>query len=379
MVHFSTSSLAVVISDDLSLGYSRMGIIMGAWPMLYILLAIPSGLAMDRFGSRLLLLAGIAMITVSVLLRAGAQNFHEMYLAFIVFGLGAPLVSIGVPKVIRECFSTAERGFALGITTAVIALGSVLGLIASQELMLSLNLHWRDVYCLYGSICCLAIVSWLVILRSAGNLWQSMSLPEISATSTVRQISALLDDKGSRLTLALGAGILFYMHATINWLPEIVYRQSSGVSISEAARLAALPIVIAIFSAVLIPRLVRKFPVLGVLNTLLLIAALSCLLLALFSHAGWIIIALVLMGMIRGALMPISTLLIMQLKDVSNKNMGLAMGLFFAFGQIGGVAGPLVIGFLAQYSEGFQIPLLFMTVFCMILVSLVFRIRLHEH
>ena len=374
LVHFSTSSLAVEISSDLNIGYSGMGAIMGAWPMAYILLSIPSGLAIDRFGSRILLYLGMGLISLSTLLRAGADSFLGMYIAFVIFGLGAPLVSIGVPKVIGECFVHSQRWLALGITTAIVALGSVMGLVASQELLRIFALDWRDVYDIYGLICLLSLFAWLMIVVSTTRHWDNQkqeSQPGISARIAVL---TLLSDRATRLTLIVGAGILFYQHATINWLPQILNQRSPGLSVAEAANLAALPVMVAIFSALIMPRLAKTFTVASVLLFLFLVAAIGFLVLGVFSDLTWIIAALFMTGIVRGALLPLATLLVMQLKGVDPGNTGLAMGLFFSFGQIGGFLGPLALGYLAQRSDGFELPLFFMTAFCMILACLMWQI-----
>ena len=378
LVHFSTSALASEISGDLGFGYSGMGAIMGAWPMVYIFLSIPAGLAVDRFGSRILLYVGIAMISVSTLLRGSATSFQEMYLAFVIFGIGAPLVSIGIPKVVREWFGVPERGTALGIAMAFVAVGSVMGLTVSRELVDAFNFHWRDVYCFYGITCAISLFSWLIIMLSFDRYWIFADRLRSTASSLSSRIGVLLGERATRLTLVTAIGVLFYLHGTINWLPEILHQRAENLGAAKATDLAAMPIIIAAFSALIMPRLAKRFSVVTVLASLFLAAAGSCMLLALLSDAGWIYLALILNGIVRGALLPLATLLVMQLEGVDESNMGLAMGLFFSFGQVGGFTGPMGIGYLAEVSAGFEMPLIFLTVFCMILASLVYRIRVYQ-
>ncbi len=379
LVHFSTSALASEISSDLGFGYAGMGAIMGAWPMIYIFLSIPAGLAVDQFGSRILLYLGIAMISMSTILRGSAANFQEMYLAFVIFGIGAPLVSIGIPKVVREWFDVTERGTALGITMACVAVGSVMGLVLSRELLDVFHFHWRDIYGLYAIICAVSLFSWLIIVLSFDSSWILTHKQNTNAPRIRNRVGMLLSDNATRLTLITAVGVLFYLHATINWLPEILHQQAEGLTAAKATNLAALPIIIAAVSALVMPGMAKRFSVVTVLAFLFLSAAASCMLLALFSGMNWIYLALLLNGMVRGALLPLATLLVMQLEGVNNSNMGLAMGLFFSFGQVGGFMGPMGLGHLAEFSAGFEMPLIFLTVFCMILAILVHRIKIYQN
>ncbi len=50
--------------------------------------------------------------------------------------------------------------------------------------------------------------------------------------------------------------------------------------------------------------------------------------------------------------------------------MGVATGLFFTIGQIGGVSGPAVFGYLADRTGGFATPLYLLAGICIVLALL---------
>ena len=67
----SLAPLVVPIETDLAMSHAAMGSIMGAWQLVYIFAAIPSGMLLDRLGGRHALLIGGLLIGASALGRAG--------------------------------------------------------------------------------------------------------------------------------------------------------------------------------------------------------------------------------------------------------------------------------------------------------------------
>ena len=97
LVTFSLSPLVTPIIKDLNISYSQMGFIMGAWPLPYILLAVIGGAIVDRLGIRKSILSGVVVIGLSAGLRYFAVGFVPMLLFVALFGVGAPMISIGNP------------------------------------------------------------------------------------------------------------------------------------------------------------------------------------------------------------------------------------------------------------------------------------------
>ena len=103
------------VSQDLGLSRTTMGTVLGAWPLIYILTAIPAGALLDRFNLEFTIMVGVIFIGISGLLRAIAVDYKTILFAVMVFGLGGPFISIGAPKLISTWFSESDRGRAMGI------------------------------------------------------------------------------------------------------------------------------------------------------------------------------------------------------------------------------------------------------------------------
>ena len=84
---------------------------------------------------------------------------------------------------------------------------------------------------------------------------------------------------------------------------------------------------------------------------------------------------LCLQGLARGAMMTVALLMLVEIPNVGPKRAGTAGGLFFTAAEIGGVAGPLVIGFLHDLTGDFSYPLNVLTIITFLLFGLLLALQ----
>lgn len=80
LVAAAMAPLVAAISRDLGLSYTSMGIILGAWPLIYIVAALPGGVLIDRVGLRWSLFFAAAIMAASGALRAAATGPLSLFL-----------------------------------------------------------------------------------------------------------------------------------------------------------------------------------------------------------------------------------------------------------------------------------------------------------
>ena len=97
--------------NDLDMTYSQMGLVLGAWQLIYIVTAMPLGAMLDRLGVRRALGIGIGIVWISLMLRGLAVDFPTLFASVALVGLGAPIISIGAPK--WSLSGSPERNVAL--------------------------------------------------------------------------------------------------------------------------------------------------------------------------------------------------------------------------------------------------------------------------
>ena len=189
----------------------------------------------------------------------------------------------------------------------------------------------------------------------------------------IEQFVSLMRLPVVRIVLVMSVGIFFFNHGLNNWLPEIL--RTNGMAPAQAGYWASIPTGVGIVGALLIPRLAAEPRRLKILLALFMGAGVATLLLR--AEAGPLLAAgLALQGIARGAMMAVAVLVLMESSGVESGNVGLAGGMFFSAAEIGGVLGPLTIGFVAEATGGFSTPLALLTVVAGALILLLFWLRM---
>ena len=175
------------------------------------------------------------------------------------------------------------------------------------------------------------------------------------------------------ITLLMCICIFLYNHGLSNWMHEIL--QTRGLGSERAGYWASIPTLIGILGALFIPRMALPNLRFWILAGLFIIAGTSVILLKSYSEPI-ILIGLALKGITQGSMMAILLLILMEIPQVGFRYAGSAGGMFFAAAEIGGVLGPLSLGLLSDYDEGFQSGLTMLSLVCIILVVLVFLLKI---
>lgn len=369
MVTGSVAPLITRIGEDLALSRSSLGVVMGAWALVYIGAAMPSGAAIDRFGTRLGIAVGILVIAVSGLARAAATDFWTLFLAVAVFGLGGPLISVGAPKVISQWFSGDERGTAMGIYMTGPYLGTAFSFATANSVFMPLfDDSWRMTIGAFGVFAMSAAVLWMLLAREPHE--PAGRRPD-AAPGGFKAFAPLLQVKLVRWVLVITLAAFMFNHGMMAWLPTILGVR--GLDAATAGLWASIPTLVGVVSALVIPRFATPARGIAILATLYGLMAGATLLLA-FTHGGGLLLALVLLGVARitGAIL---LMMLMDAPKVGSDNMGAASGIYFTVGEIGGVLGPTVLGVVADATGSFVASILTLNVLAVFLLGMTVPLR----
>ena len=360
--------LVNVISAELGLSRTAMGSVLGAWPLIYVGASIPAGAVVDRFGVRPSLLIAAVVIALSGVMRAFAFDYQSLFVSVALFGLGAPLLSVGAPKLVSLWFDGRERGLAVGIYMTSISVGGILGLALTNSVVMPMTGNsWRLTLLVYAGFAVAVAGMWLLIVSRPVSRAVDGTLTRVSG-SLLQSYAALIRVPVVQIVLVMGAGIFFFGHGLNNWLPEML--RAGGMSPVLAGYWAALPTLVGIVAVLVIPRLATGPRASFILFALFGCAFLSVLMLNTTPGLA-LTTALALMGVARSCLMPVAILVLMESHKVSSQNMGAASALFFTTGESGAVLGPLMIGFIADQTGGFALSLKILAALSLLLALLV--------
>ena len=344
------------IRTDLHLSETAMGLVLGAWQLVYLFSSVPGGRVIDRVGARRAVAATAVLVGLSAAARAGAGGFVTLYLAVAVFGLGGPLISIGGPKLIATWFAPEDRRTWVGLFSTAPAVGAMVALFAMHSVAIPLTGSWRGAMLLYAvGTFATGIVWWLVSAGSApataapDGSGTRHELEDATPTATSRQ---LLAGPSVQVVLVLALGSFLYNHGIGNWMVEML--RAGPRTAGQASGLAALTTLVGIASALVVPRLATPARRKQVYVAVYLLGAIGVVLVPHLDGAT-VFVALVAVGVTRAAALPLGMMLLMDDPSVGAANMAVAGGLYFTAGEVGGVVGPLIVGGAAGSAGGYPL------------------------
>jgi len=370
MIARSIAPLVTPIISDLGISFAEMGFILGAWQITYILISLINGPLIDRWGIRKALFAGATIISLSMFLRYFPTGFFSLLFAVALFGVGAPMISIGGPKAIALWFDGKNRGTAIGIFMAGNISGGLVALSLTNSLVMPAVQHsWRWTFVVYGSIALFIAMLWLIFARE-----KPIESPEENI-SQLQVFTRLIRIRKVQIILMMGLFSFTIFHGLGNWMPKIL--ETSGLSPSLAGFGAAVPLVSAIPAILMVPRLIP-----GHLRGKAISAFALCtsiLIIVITSTSGIpLIVGLMLIGMSNSGFLPIMMLILMDSPEIGSKYMGAAGGLFFCVAEVGGVMGPFMMGALVDLTGTFLAGAVFLTSLGLAVSFLAFILKLEK-
>lgn len=362
----SIAPVVTPIIADLKMSYSEMGTILGAWQLVYTPVAVFAGIAIDRWGIRKTLFAGALIMALSEGLRYFATGFVTLLPMVALFGIGAPLISIGAPKTVSLWFKGNDQAAAVSIYATAPWIGGLFAIGATNSLVMPLTGYsWRLVFASYSLLTALFALTWWLFARDKQS-------ENSGSAGIISVFIKLLKVPNVRIIVLAGLLTLFIDHGFMHWLPKML--ENKGISSQAAGFTASIPLIAAIPAVFLVPRLVPGHFRGRFLAIWIFLAALGMVTTA--AASSWLLIAgLILYGMTAPTMLPMLMLTLMNEPQVGPERMGLAGGLFFTIAEIGGFIGPLLMGVLVDATGAFLAGVLVLAVAGLIFSSLMFFLR----
>jgi cyanate permease len=364
--------LVSIIKVELDLSYTQLGIVLGAWQLVFMATAAPAGWLIDRLGPKRVLVVAALVIAVAITLRSAAYGFPMLLFTVACFGIGGPLTAVGLAKLVADWFTGTSRGLASGIYITGAAAGIAFVLALTHPVILPLAGGWRQAHIFYGVIAFLIAVVWLLLGRdSPQNL-------------TDRKLSRESREKGSYwqvitqpavwMVILVGFAGFLANHGVRNWLPEIL--EHAGVSPTNAGFLSAMPALTGIVGSIVVLRLAtrRADARLPTIIALLVVSVLAIL--AIVFAEGWLLVlAIAVEGFCAAAFAPLMLNTLMEMPSVGARNTGAAAGLYFSIGELGGTLGPLIMGVAADLTGSFVAGMVLVASIVAVMIVPALRIR----
>ncbi|MHB8242645.1 MAG: MFS transporter [Solirubrobacteraceae bacterium] len=325
------ASITTASAHHFHVSEGAVGWLSEVFPLLYVVLAIPAGMALDRW-FRSSLIAGGVLTAVGGLVRLGGDTFAWALAGQILVAAGQPLVLNAITKLATEYLPVEKRPDGIAYGSAGIFGGMLLGFGLGPALGSSGDLHSLLIVNAAFAIVALAAMSFA--LRSPG---QGSSQVELPATGALRVVW------GDRLirnlvgVSFLGFGVFV---AITTWLQALL--KPAGISSGTAGGLLGSMVVVGLVGSAALPATVaRRGQTYRLLQATALGACAGCVILATLDWLPAFAVAAAIIGFFLLTSLPV-------LLDLTERRAGAHGGAATALIWMAGQGGGIVLAVIVQ-------------------------------
>ncbi|RNJ27036.1 MFS transporter [Halosegnis longus] len=340
---FTLPAYLSTIQTELTLTGTQAGLVAGAVPLVYIPLALVSGLVVDRVGAGRSLSVGLAIVAVAQMARSVAGGFPSLLAATLLLGVGATAITFGLPKLVSTLFPAGETGAASSLYLLCASAGTAGAFSVGRPILGPALGGWRPLFLASGAVALGYALVWALVARAAVPAAETDS--DFQLESLTADLRAILSNPALRLVVVLGVVYLSVLHGLQGWLPTIL--ESRGMASGTAGQTATLLVVANAAGILTIPVLADRYDARRV--AVVCCGAAVAVGVATIARTGVgvaLLAGIVCTGLGVGGLSPLVRAIPPELDGIGPRLTGVAVGFVFAGGEVGGFGGPVVIGAL---------------------------------
>lgn len=155
------------MKDGLHFSYTQLGLIGTGNFVGYLLMALIGGALATRFGCRLMIALALAFMGVTMLLTGMTKSFETAFIMRLLTGLGHGAAYVPAMALGSAWFASHRRGFATGIVSAGIGLGTMIASLIIPSILKAHGIEgWRFAWYYLGAAVILIAIIAAVFLRS---------------------------------------------------------------------------------------------------------------------------------------------------------------------------------------------------------------------
>jgi len=396
-----------VIGVDLHLSPVTKGLILSAFGWSYVLMQVPGGIIIDRFGPRVTFAVSLFTWSIVTMLQGLASILGAVFLigARVVLGITeAPAFPLN-SRVVATWFPARERGFAIGVYTA----GEFGGLAIFTPVLAAIlvNLGWPAMFIICGAVGVIFAVIWFFAYRDPRHS-RSVNQAELDYIREGGGLAETVTAGGRRFSwadvfellrhrqlwgiyigqFAVGVTLWFFL----TWFPSYLV-EARHLSILHAGFYASAPYISAmlgvLFGGWFSDGLVRRgLPVGAARKTPVILGLLGASTIMLANYVPTsninLVIAIMSVAFFCQGMSNMSWTLVTEMAP--RELQGLTGGVFNVFANVPSIVTPIVIGIILASTNGdFSGALIFVTVVDLIgvlsyifVIGKVYRIELER-
>jgi MFS family permease len=336
---------APLMTSELKLSPQAFGLVLSAFFWVYAPVQLIVGWLVDRFSVYRLMAGGVLLWAAATLAMGFAGGFASLLLLRVLLGIGETIAFPGASKIITRHVPDERRGMANAALALGIALGPAVGTLAGGLILASYG--WRAIFLAFGMVTLLWLVPWQITARGGEA--------ESKVDPADRVPIAMLLRKWPLWSMSIahmGSNYVFYF--LLGWLP-LFLTKSRGLTIAEMTWIATLGYAAQAVAALSFGYVSDWWTRRGrseaaVRRAMMfagqLVAAGAVLGLAFADTPEKLSLVLCIAGIATGAL-SLNTYAVAQMFS-GPRAAGTWVGVQNAIGNVSGIAGPILTGFIVQ-------------------------------
>jgi len=358
--------LLPAMKDGLNFDYTQLGLLGTGNFIGYLSMAIIGGILAARFGTRAIITLALLLMGVTMILTGLARSFGFAFAMRLFTGLGNGAAFVPAMALGSAWFAVKNRGFATGIVSGGIGLGTFLSGIIVPYILMSYGADgWRYSWYILGSI--VIVVAMIVFLFLRNHPGDIGLLPvgqqekeTIPQTSSKNKVSSLDWSKVYRMKSMWYLGIVYFFYG-LSYIIYIVFFaaylvKEMGYTAAWAGGLWATVGGLSIFCGVIWGSISDRIGRGKGAALAYFVLGISYIVYAVFKSESGFYLSAILFGLTAWS---IPTIMAAAAGDLVGPRLAPAgLGFVTLFFGIGQAIGPALGGYLADVSNSFTLPFL---------------------
>jgi len=350
---------APLLKDEVGISASQLGILLSAFFWTYSCCQLLSGWLVEHLDVKWVFAAGFFLWSSATAVTGIVSSFFLLLTVRVVLGLGESVAFPSYSRIMTLHCPDGRRGVANSMIATGMALGPAFGFLFGGEVVAYYG--WRPFFIGLGLGCLLWLVPWVWWMPS------SKSAP-VPTQSNGPSILEILQQRSAWGTCFCLFGVNYYHYFAVTWLPFYLVRERH-YSIAQMGKIGCGVFLMTAISASICgwladhwvraggtPTLVRKtFVVSGVTGVGIFLAG------SVLAPGNLSVLLLLLAGLSFG--LSTSNFWVITQRLAGPEASGRWTGFQNFFGNLAGVVGPTVTGFLLERTGHFLLPILIVSFF----------------
>ncbi len=249
LIWITYAPILTVSSRFYHVSSDEVGLFAAVFPLVYLVISIPVGYYIDKYGFRRALITGMIFLGVFSAFRSITTSFIVALSFQVIAGTGQPFVMNSVSKLVRSWFPEEEAALATGLGTLSLMLGIIIALALTPILVSHIGLTYTLLT--YGAYSIMTLFLVYVLVKEP-----EVKLKEERVGIGLREMSLVLKNRNILILSTLFfLGVGAYTAFT-TWVEPLV--KAVGVPLNRTGMVGSLLTVGGIIGSIVIPGIADK-------------------------------------------------------------------------------------------------------------------------